>query len=265
MTEIRVVIVDDEPIARRLLRRLLGPHPDLVIVGEAGDGRAAIEAVQALRPDLLFLDIEMPDMDGLSVVERIEPELLPVVVFVTAFDRYALEAFRVHALDYLLKPFDEARLAEALRACRRRLAEIRRLGGGATADRQRVAFDADLSPCDHRQPGPYLDRLVVKSLGRIYFLKVATIDWIEACADYATLHVGDRTWLIRRTMSELESRLDPRAFARISRFTIVNLERVQDLHPTPRGEHIVRLTDGREMKLTRSYREKLESLLGDRL
>ena len=264
MTEIRAFIVDDEPIARRLLRRALGSQADVVVVGEAGNGSAAIEAVRALRPNVLFLDIELPDMDGLSVVERIDPDMLPIVVFVTAYDRYALAAFRIHALDYLLKPFDEARLSETLHACRRRLAEIRQLAQGA-AVHDRALFETDLTSCDHRRGGPYLDRLVVKSLGRIFFLKVASIDWIEACADYVNLHVGSRTWLIRRTMTELEARLDPHAFARISRFAIVNLERVQDLQPTPRGQHIVRLADGREMKLTRGYREKLESLLGERL
>jgi two-component system LytT family response regulator len=265
VTEIRALIVDDEPIARRLLRRLLGAHADVIVVGEAGNGSETIELVRSLRPDLVFLDIEMPDMDGLSVVDQIEPDVLPLVVFVTAYDRYAVEAFRIHALDYLLKPFDDGRLAEALATCRRRLAEISRLERGDDADRSRSTVDAQLASCDHRRPGPYLDRLVVRSLGRIFFLKVATIDWIEACADYVNLHVADRTWLLRRTMTDLEAKLDPGAFARISRFAIVNMERVQDLAPTPRGEHLVRLVGGREMKLTRGYREKFEALLGDRL
>ncbi len=260
---IRALIVDDEPLARENLRIRLRDVPEFEIVGECATGRETVGAIAALQPDVVFLDIQMPDMDGLAVVEQIDPDRLPVVVFVTAYDRYALEAFRLHALDYLLKPFDEARFAETLQACRRRVAEARDLSR-ASAGRDRP-LEADLSPQDFRRRNPYLDRLVVKSRGRIFFLKIATIDWIEACADYVTLHVADRSWLIRRTMNEMEARLDSRAFVRISRSAIVNLERVQELMPVARGEHFVRLTNGRELKLTRSYREKLERLLGDRL
>ena len=260
---IRTLIVDDESLARENLRIRLRGVAEFEIVGECATGREAVGAVSALEPDLVFLDIQMPDMDGLAVVEQIDPDRLPVVVFVTAYERYAIEAFRLHALDYLLKPFEETRFAETLQACRRRVAETRDLSRPVAA-RDRP-LEADLAPHDPRRRNPYLDRLVVKSRGRIFFLKIGSIDWIEACADYVTLHVADRSWLIRRTMTDMEARLDARAFVRISRSAIVNLERVQELVPAARGEHFVRLTGGRELKLTRSYREKLEALLGDRL
>jgi len=262
---IRTLIVDDEPLARENLRIRLGNVPDFALVGECATGREALRAVAALSPDLLFLDIRMPDMDGLSVVEQIDPDALPVVVFVTAYDRYAIEAFRVHALDYLLKPFDEDRFAETLQTCRRRVAEVRELGRSIAAGNNRAPLEANLSPYDPRRANPYLDRIVVKSRGRIFFVKTGSIDWIEACADYITLHVGDRTWLIRRTMTEMEERLDPRVFARISRSAIVNLERVQQIVPLARGELFVCLAGKVELKLTRGYRAKLEALLGDRL
>jgi two-component system LytT family response regulator len=261
---IRTLIVDDEPLARENLRIRLRGLAEFEIVGECATGRETVDAVAALKPDLVFLDIQMPDMDGLTVAEQIDPDRLPVVVFVTAYDRYAIEAFRLHALDYLLKPFEEARFAETLHACRRRVGEARDLSR-AGASRDHLPLEAELVPHDPRRRNPYLDRLVVKSRGRIFFLKVGSIDWIEACADYVTLHVADRSWLIRRTMTEMETRLDARAFVRVSRSAIVNLERVQELVPAARGEHFVRLTGGRELKLTRSYRENLEALLGERL
>jgi two-component system LytT family response regulator len=262
---IRTVVVDDEPLARENLRIRLSTVPDFELLRECATGREAVRAVTELSPDLLFLDIRMPDMDGLSVVEQIDPDALPVVVFVTAHDQYALEAFRVHALDYLLKPFDEARFAETLEACRRRVAEIRELGRTDAAGINRVPLEANLTPYDPRRRNPYLDRILVKSRGRIFFVKTGSIDWIEACADYITLHVGDRTWLIRRTMAEMEERLDPRVFARVSRSAIVNLEQIQQIVPSARGELFVCLAGKVELKLTRGYRAKLEALLGDRL
>ncbi len=262
---IRTVVVDDEPLARENLRIRLSAVPDFRLLRECATGREAVRAVAELSPDLLFLDIRMPDMDGLSVVEQIDPNALPVVVFVTAYDHYAIEAFRVHALDYLLKPFDEVRFAETLQVCRHRVAEIRELGRAGDAGIKRVPLEANLTPYDSRRHNPYLDRIVVKSRGRIFFVKTGSIGWIEACADYITLHVGERTWLIRRTMAEMEERLDPRVFARISRSAIVNLEQIEQIVPSARGELFVCLPGKVELKLTRGYRAKLESLLGDRL
>jgi len=263
---IRTLIVDDEPLARENLRIRLRDFPDFEVIGECGTGREAVGAVTAQRPDLMFLDIRMPDMDGFAVLERLEPEVTPVVVFVTAYDRFALEAFRVHALDYLLKPFDEERFTEALQACRQRVAEVRRLAREPAAGGERVdAGGAELPRHAEARTNPYLDRLVIKSRGRVFFLKISQLDWVEAYGDYVCLHSGENTWLLRRTMHEMEEGLDPRAFARISRSAIVNLDRVRELLPADRGEHLVRLDSGRELKLTRTYREKLEALLGDRL
>jgi len=262
---IRTLIVDDEPLARGNLRIRLRGVPDFEVVGECATGHEAIGAVAALTPDVLFLDIRMPDMDGMSVVERLGAGVPPIVVFVTAFDRYALDAFRLHALDYLLKPFEEDRFAETLDTCRRRLADVRRLQLDAVASRAPAAAEAELVTREPARANPYVDRLVIKDRGRVFFLKIASVDWVEACADYVTLHVGQKRRLIRRTMAEMEERLPSRAFVRISRSAIVNLDRVRDLAPAARGEFFVRRTDGPDLKLTRTYRERLERVLGDRL
>jgi two-component system, LytTR family, response regulator len=265
MEPIRTLIVDDEPLARENLRLRLRELPDFEIVGECGNGRDAVAAIDHHRPDLMFVDIRMPDMDGFAVLERIEPERQPVVVFVTAFDRYALEAFRVHALDYLLKPFDQDRFAETLETCRQRVAEVRRLAGGAESADAELPAEGALPAPDPAQGSAYLDRLVIKSRGHVFFMRVDSLDWIEACGDYVSLHAGEKSWLLRRTMNELETRLDPRVFVRVNRSAIVRLDGVQELLPATRGEHLVRLAGGRELKLTRLYRERLERLLGDRL
>jgi two-component system LytT family response regulator len=275
MDPIRTLIVDDETLARENLRLRLQGIDDFVIIGECANGREAIGAIAGMRPDLVFLDIRMPDLDGFAVIARLEPEYLPAIVFITAFDRYAIEAFRVHALDYLLKPIEEERFAETLQACRQRVAEIRRLGfgggaGGETTPDDRAHRAEPLFQLSGAAPrsgdaDPLLDRLVIKSSGRVFFLRTTTVDWIEAYGDYVRLHVGTQSYLLRRTMNEMEMRLPARDFARTSRSAIVNLDRVKDLEPASRGEHLVRLTTGRELKLTRIYREKLEMLLGDRL
>lgn len=260
---IRTLLVDDEPLARENLRLRLRDAPDFEVVGECGTGREAVAAVAALRPELMFLDIHMPDMDGLSVVDLLDPDTLPVVVFVTAYDRHALEAFRVHALDYLLKPFERGRFRQALDACRRRVSEVRelaRVGGRPDAPRE-----AHLAPGPRGGADAPADRLVVKSLGRVFFVATAAVDWIEANADYVSLHVGERSWLLRSTMAEMEARLDPRRFARVSRSAIVNLDRVRELRPAARGERLLRLTTGRELKLTRPHRHRLEARLRARL
>lgn len=262
MDPIRTLIVDDEPLARENLQIRLRDVTDFDVVGECRNGREALAAVAAQRPELLFLDIRMPDMDGFAVLEEIPAETMPAVVFVTAYDRFALAAFRVHALDYLLKPFDEERFAETLEICRQRVAELRRparrepsclLSNGPGAAAAQGARD------------PHLHRLIIKCRGRVFFVRVQDLDWIQAYGDYVRLHTGERSYLLRRTMHEMEERLDPHAFARISRSAIVNLDRICDFRPLSRGEHRVRLAGGQELKLTRSYRGKLEALLGDRL
>lgn len=263
---IRTLLVDDESLARENLRIRLRNVRDFEVVGECATGKEAIGAVAALKPNVMFLDVRMPDMDGLSVVQSIKPDAMPVIVFVTAYDRYALDAFRVHAADYLLKPFDEARFAEMLLTCRRRVADARgRAAAGGARGPDAPSGDVHSAPQDSGRPSPCLDRLVIKNRGRIFFLKIGSVDWIEACADYVSLHVGEKDWLLRRTMHDMEARLNRRTFVRISRSAIVNLDRVQELLPAMRGEHVVRLVGGRELKLTRNYRDRLEALLGDRL
>ncbi|MFH1143525.1 MAG: LytTR family DNA-binding domain-containing protein, partial [Candidatus Eisenbacteria bacterium] len=220
------------------------------------------------RPDVVFLDIQMPDLDGFEVIERTPPEVLPVIVFVTAYDQYALEAFRVHALDYLLKPFDDGRFAETLQACRERLREGLRAQSGSEAV-YRLSGTAhpgmSMPTSGGRNPDARPDRLVIKARGRVFFLRATTIEWVEADGDYARLHCGRHSYLLRRTMTEMAARLCPPAFARISRSAIVNLDQIRDLVPVARGDYLVRLVTGAEVKLTRTYRAQLETLLGDRL
>jgi len=264
---IRVLIVDDEPLARENLRIRLGERADFRIVGECANGQEAVATITTSEPELLFIDIQMPDLNGFEVIERIAPEILPVIVFVTAYDRYALEAFRVHALDYLLKPFDDDRFAECLALASQRVHEARKtvppeqplftLATGPSADRAVSSGTTALSP--------YLGRLVIKTRGRVLFLKTDTIDWIEANGDYSRLHAGGKSYLLRKSMTLLAERLDSDCFARVSRSTIINLDRVRELEPCPRGEFLIRLYDGQELKLTRTYRQHLESLLGDKL
>lgn len=265
---IRALIVDDEPLARENLRIRLRGVPDFEIAGECANGGEALRAIDADRPDVVFLDIQMPDMNGFEVVERTPPESLPVVIFVTAYDHYALEAFRIHALDYLLKPFDDERLAEALDACRARVEEGRRAQRAGEAVYQLAGAPpvalAGAAP-SARATAPQPDRIVIKARGRVFFLKTSAIEWVEANGDYARLHSAERSYLLRRTMGEMEARLDPQLFVRVSRSAIVNLDQVRDLVPMTRGEYRVRLLAGAEIKLTRNYREKLETRLGDRL
>jgi two-component system LytT family response regulator len=266
MDAIRTLIVDDERLARRNLRIRLQEVPDFQVIGECANGREAIAAITEQRPELVFLDIRMPDMDGFAVLEQLEEKVLPVVVFVTAFDQFAMEAFRVHALDYLLKPFEDDRFAETLQTCRRRVAELRSLDREAVArDHATETMSAGFSRPGEAARNPYLDRLVIKSQGRAFFMKITSLDWVEAFGNYVSVHAGEKSWLLRRTMQEMEESLDPRVFCRISRSAIVNLDRIQELIPIARGEHLVCLPGGRELKLTRGYREKLEALLGDQL
>jgi two-component system LytT family response regulator len=253
--KIRTLIVDDEPLARQRLRGLLEPDGDLEIVGECGDGKQAVSAVRQLRPDLMFLDVQMPVLDGFAVLEALPAALVPVVIFVTAHDRYALKAFEVHALDYLLKPYDRARFSAALDRAK---AQVRR--------EQTPGLDQRLLEllCTLRERRPAQERLVVKSAGRVCFVRIEDIDWIEAAGNYVRLHVGKEDHLLRESMSGIEARLDAR-FARIHRSTIVNIERIRELQPAFHGDYAVILNDSTELALSRGFREKLEESLGHRL
>jgi two-component system, LytTR family, response regulator len=257
---IRTLIVDDEPLARQNILALLKGDAEVEVVGEAGSGAEALRAIAKHSPDLLFLDIQMPELNGFDVLERIEAEKLPVVIFVTAFDHYAIQAFEVHALDYLLKPFDDARFEKALRQAKAQIEqrEINQLSKRLISlleDRER--------PAEKPQRGAYLTRLMVKSASRVFFLKVDEVDWIEAADYYVKLHVGRKGHLLRESMSDLEGRLDPDKFMRIHRSSIVNLDRVKEMHPLFNGEYVVLLHDGTELKLSRSRREQLQQLLNN--
>jgi two-component system LytT family response regulator len=251
--KIRVLIVDDEPLARERLRTLLEAELDLEIAGECGDGKAAVAAIRDSAPEIVFLDVQMPELDGFGVVEQIGGEKMPAVIFVTAFDRYALKAFDVHAADYLLKPVDPDRLKTALH---RAITQIQQRQGNDLSRRLSELL-ADAGP--KAKP---LERIAVKSSGKVVFVKVDDIDWIEAADNYVSLHAGSEEHLHRETMSALETMLPEAKFMRISRSTIVNVDRIKELQPLFHGEYAVILRNGTRLTLSRSYREKLAQLLG---
>jgi two-component system LytT family response regulator len=253
------LIVDDEPLARQNIRLLLKEYSEVELIGECGSGAEAIRSIRKERPDLLFLDIQMPEMNGFEVLERISTERIPAIIFVTAFDQYAIKAFEVHALDYLLKPFDDTRFEKALKQAKDQIEqrEINELSQRLIA---LLEDRGDSSSIRAHKPS-YISRLMIKSTSRVFFLKVDDIDWIEAADYYVKLHQGKRAHLIRETMGDLETKLDPAKFIRIHRSTIVNLDRVKEMHPHFNGEYIVILLDGTELKLSRSRREQLQQLL----
>jgi two-component system LytT family response regulator len=248
----RVLIADDEPLARERLRMLLGGEAWLQVVAECQNGTEAIEAIERLQPDLVFLDVQMPGATGFEVIEAVNPEHMPLVVFVTAFDKYALRAFDVHALDYLLKPFDRERFEQSLSRARQHLERPT----NGDLERRLLALVQDL------RPAPRLERFVIKSGGRVFFVRADEIDWIEAAGNYVKLHVGTDAHLFRETMSTLESRLDADTFFRIHRSHIVNIERVKELQPWFNGEYVVFLRSGTRLTLSRGYREKLQERIG---
>jgi two-component system, LytTR family, response regulator len=249
----RVVIADDEPLARERLRTLLADQPWVQIVAECKNGTEAVDAVTRLRPDLVFLDIQMPGSNGFEVIDAIGAARMPLVIFVTAFDKYALRAFDVHAVDYLLKPFDRERFEQALIRARDQLE--RRTNGDF--ERRLLELVQDLKPVT-----PRLERFVIKSGGRVFFVRADEIDWIEAAGNYVKLHVGADAHLFRETMNALEAQLDPDTFFRIHRCHIVNIERVKELQPWFNGEYVVFLRNGTRLTLSRGYREKLQDRIG---
>ena len=252
----KVLIADDEPLARERLRMLLGSESGVDLVAECQDGTEAIDAIQDLRPDLVFLDVQMPGATGFEVIDAVGAARMPAVVFVTAYDRYALRAFDVHALDYLLKPFDRERFQQALVRARH---QLERQNQGEL-ERRLLELVQDL-----KQSQPHVDRFVVKSGGRVYFVRAGEIDWVEAAGNYVKLHVGDDAHLIRETMTAIESQLDPDVFFRIHRCHIVNIERVRELQPWFNGEYVVCLHGGARLTLSRSYRERFQARLGGAL
>ena len=234
---IRALVVDDEPLARSNVVLLLRANPEVEIVGECGSAMECLEVIRQQKPDLVFLDVRMPEYDGFDILEMLGRDAPPAVIFVTAYDQYALKAFDTGALDYLLKPFNNARFARALERAKERIAL-------------------------RKSSSAKMDRLTIKSAGHVLFLATAEIDWIEAADYYASLHVGTKTHLLRRSMNDLEADLDPCLFCRIHRSTIVNLERVRELRFDSDGEYEVVLAEATRLKLSRRYRKELQSRLG---
>jgi two-component system LytT family response regulator len=250
---IRTLIIDDEPLARRRIRRLLIGDPEVEVIGECGEGTSAAAALQNDTPDLVFLDVQMPGADGFDVVAAAPAGREPVIVFVTAHDEYAVRAFEVHAVDYLLKPIDRARFAEALLRAKTRL-QLAMVPGGNDSNR----LAALLEELGQRQK--YLKRLLVRTRESFIFVEVDEVEWIRAAGKYLELHVGPKTHLLRQRLHILQSRLDPTRFVRTHRSTIVNVRRIRELQPAFHGNYVIILHDGTEVPLTPGYRAKLQSL-----
>jgi two-component system LytT family response regulator len=259
-----VLIVDDEPLARHRIEDLLREEPGVEVVGTSEDGLEAVEHIRTLRPDLVFLDVQMPGATGLQVVARVGPDKMPATVFVTAFDEHALKAFEVAAVDYLVKPFDDERFAQAFRRARERvrLKQVERMtrrllsvvGAGEVPE-------PGAEPSPQPAPAAYAERFEVETRGQVRFVPVEVVDYVTASGPYAELHVGGHAHLIRERMQVLEERLDPRRFVRIHRSAIVQLDRVESLRPRPGGELAVRLRGGEELTVSRSRRRELEARL----
>jgi two-component system, LytTR family, response regulator len=246
---IRTLIVDDEPLAREWVRNGLQEEPDVEIIGECGDGFEAVQAISEKKPQLVLLDVQMPGLDGFGVLASLEGPELPAVIFVTAFDRYALKAFEAHAVDYLMKPFSSERLHAAVERAR---TEIDR----SSSRELRAALNALLE--DIQRERAYPEWLLIKRDDRSVFLKVADIDWIESSRNNVRLHVGKEVYLYHETTSGIEAKLDPKKFFRIHRSTIVNIEKIREMHPWFNGDYAVTLKDGTKLTLSSTYRERLK-------
>jgi two-component system LytT family response regulator len=250
---IRAVIVDDEPLARLRIADLLDAAPDVEVIAQCANGAEAIEVLEDSPPDLLFLDVQMPEVNGFDVLQSIGVGHVPVVIFVTAYDQFALRAFEAHALDYLLKPFDDERFAAALQRARDRIQEQQR----GDADRRLMALLKEA-----RGDRGYLQRLVVPSGQRSVFVRTDQIDWIEAERNYVRLHVGGQTYLLRENLSRIASSLDPAMFCRIHRSAIVNIDRIHAVESLVRGEYLILLHDGTKLASGRNYRGNLHAVMG---
>jgi two-component system LytT family response regulator len=248
--KLHAIVVDDEPIARLRIRRMLDADSDVELIAECADGETAVAAICREGPDLVFLDIQMPEMDGFEVLKQIGVERMPVTIFVTAHDQYALRAFESHALDYLLKPFGKARFAEALGRAKQHVA----------GQLNRQALEKVLAALG-QAANRYVKQIPVTQRGRVVFIDASTIDWIGSNGNYAQLHVGNQQYDIRETLSAIERRLDPLEFVRIHRSTIVNVRSIKEIHPWFRGHHLVVLKNGRELRMSR-YQQEVARRLG---
>ena len=251
--KIQALIVDDEPLARDRLQKLLDAEPDVAVIGQCANGKEAVKTIRTEKPGLVFLDVQMPELDGFGVLAALEADQIPVVIFVTAYDKFALKAFEVHAVDFLLKPFDRERFQTALKRAKERLAQK----GPGELDQRIAALLAEIKP-----EAKALERLAVKTSGRVIFVRTSDIDWIEAADNYVNLHVGNESHLHRETLTALAERLPPKKFMRISRSTIVNVDRIKELQPLFHGEYAVILRNGTTLTLSRSYRDALDELIG---
>ena len=254
MSPLRALVVDDEPLSRDRLKDLLALAEDIQLAGECSNGQAAVQAIRSLAPDVVFLDVQMPGLDGFGVIEALEPFELPYVIFVTAFDQFAVRAFEVHALDYLLKPFDAGRFE-------RTLARIRAAAAMPDGHAERNGqIQALLS--EQRARAARERRVIARVPGRVRVLRAGEIDWVQAAGNYIELHVGSETITLHGTMETISGQLGTEIFARIHRSYIVNLDRIVEIHPAQRGDGSVLLNNGAKLPLSRNYREQIEALLG---
>jgi two-component system LytT family response regulator len=253
---LRTVIADDERLARQKLMILLQSEPAVNVVAECQDGRQTLAAIRSFRPDVLLLDIQMPDMDGFQVLSEIAAEEMPVVIFTTAYDQYAIRAFESNALDYLLKPFDRERLHHAVERAK---GELRKARDHAITHRI-LSLLSQVRPAV-KTTGEADQRLVIKANGRVVFLDLENIEWVEAAANYVRLHVGKESYFFRETISRISERLDPKQFVRIHRSTIVNVGKIKELIPVNSGEYVVVLKTGRELSCSRGYRAALQEIV----
>ena len=251
-TKIRTLIVDDEDLARERIQALLEEQPDIEIVGLCADGTSAIETIDREHPELVFLDVQMPGMDGFEVVENIDPEHMPAIVFVTAYDGHALRAFEINALDFLLKPFDQARFEKALERARAQLHRDR----SSLIDARLVSLLEGL-----HEDRKYPERLIVKSGGRVFFVRTEDIDWVEASGNYVKIHAKGEAHLIRESMKNMEAKLDAKTFVRIHRSAIVNIDRIKELEPWFHGEYVVIMRDGTRLTASRVFSDRLSTAI----
>lgn len=252
--KIKTLIIDDMLLARKRVRRFLNLDAEIEIVGEYSDGREAIKTIERINPELIFLDVQMPGMNGFEVLQKIPEEKIPVVIFVTAYDEFALQAFEVNALDYLLKPFNRERFYKALTRAKSQIKQRRDVF--PKHDQQLRNFLAQLKT----EPN-HLKRLAVKTNGRVIFLLADEIDWIEAVGNYLSVQVGDTSHLVRKTLTDMEQKLDANQFVRINRSVIINLDRIKEMHPLFSGDQEIILRGGKRFTMSRNYREKLISIL----
>jgi two-component system LytT family response regulator len=252
LTKIRAIVVDDEELGRDRIQALLSMQPDVEIVAVCPDGASAVEAIDRAQPDLVFLDVQMPGMDGFEVIENIDAARLPEVVFVTAHDGHAIRAFEIHALDFLLKPFDQTRFEKALERARTQIVAKK----GPVIDSRLTQLLEEL-----REERKYPERLIVKSSGRVFFVRTEEIDWVEASGNYVKIHTKSEAHLLRESMKNMEAKLDPKTFVRIHRSAIVNIDRIKELEPWFHGEYIVIMRDGTRLTASRVFSDRLSALI----